>query len=79
MTCSGSSGTIVRFVDRIDGSSEAVIQDYRWEIDSNAINIASESQPFIGDINGDFLEDVMFNQPGESDIMIAFQVPQEEG
>ena len=43
VTCSGGSGTIVRFVDRIDGSSEAGIQDYRWEIDSNAINIAADT------------------------------------
>ena len=51
----------MRFVDRIDGSSEAGIQDFKWEIDSNAINIASDTQPFVGDINGDFLEDIMFN------------------
>ena len=64
VTCSGGSGTIVRFVDRVSESREAGIQDYSWHIDANIINIETDSQPFIADINGDFLEDVMFNQPG---------------
>ena len=61
MTCSGGSGTIVRFVDRIGLGKEAGIDEFSWNINSNVINIETNTQPFIADINGDFLEDVVFN------------------
>ena len=77
VTCSGGAGTIVRFIDRIGVGKEAGIEDFSWNINSNIITIETDTQPFIADINGDFLEDVVFNQPGQSDIMVAFQVAQD--
>ena len=65
----------MKFVDRKGEKKETGIDDFSWVVSEQYITIESNSQPFITDLNGDFLEDVMFNQPGSSDIMIAFQVP----
>ena len=72
VTCSGGSGTIVRFVDRVGIGKETAMEEFSWNINPSIITIETDSQPFIADINGDFLEDVVFNQPGQSDIMVAF-------
>lgn len=61
VTCSGGSGTIVRFIDRVSQGREAGIEDFSWRVDQTVITIQEDSQPFIADINGDFLEDVMYN------------------
>ena len=72
VTC--GSGT-VKIVDRTGEKQENGGNDFAWGVSALSITIESNSQPFIADLNGDFIEDVMFNQPGQTDIMIAFQVP----
>jgi len=72
VTC--ASG-MVHFVDRESISKEAGLEDFVWVVSETYLTIDAGSQPFITDLNGDYLEDIMFNQPGSSDIMIAFQVP----
>jgi len=61
VTC--SSGT-VKFVDRTGEKKETGGDDFAWVVSALSIQIVTNSQPFIADLNGDFLEDVMFNQPG---------------
>ena len=43
MTCAGGSGTIVRFVDRIGLGKEAGIDEFSWNINSNVINIETNT------------------------------------
>lgn len=65
VTCEATSGsTIVRFYDRKDdGYSE---QSFFLTLEPN-------SHPFIADINGDFLEDVMYTDASSGTIKVAFQ------
>ena len=58
VTC--GSGT-VKFVDRTGEKKETGGDDFAWVVSALSISIESNSQPFIADLNGDFLEDVMFN------------------
>lgn len=64
VTCKQNGGnTVVRFYDRTDlGYDEA----------KTYITIESNSHPFITDLNGDYLEDVMFTDPSSNQIKIAF-------
>lgn len=65
VTCESNSGsTIVRFYDRTDKGYNEL---------SEYITIEKNSHPFIADINGDYLEDVMFTDPSSSGIRVAFQ------
>jgi len=65
VTCKASSGsTIVRFFDRTD---------YGYDELKTFLTIERDSQPFIADINGDFLEDVMFTEPNSVKISVAYQ------
>jgi hypothetical protein len=65
VTCNSNSGsTIVRFYDRTDKGYNELPQ---------FITIEKNSHPFIADLNGDYLEDVMFTDPSSSGIKVAFQ------
>jgi integrin alpha FG-GAP repeat containing protein 1 len=65
VTCEASSGsTIVRFFDRKDDGYVEVPKYF---------TIESNSHPFVGDLNGDFLDDLMFTDVSGG-IKIAFQV-----
>ena len=65
VTCEANSGsTIVRFYDRTDKGYNEL---------PNFITVEKNSHPFIVDLNGDFLEDVMFTDPSSSSIKVAFQ------
>ena len=68
VTCASSSGTIVKLVDRIPsetktktGETEYTFQTLQW-----SLKIENDSQPFIGDLNGDFLDDILYNEAGHS-------------
>lgn len=65
VTCESNTGnTIVRFYDRKDeGYSE--LQTF--------ITIEANSHPFISDLNGDFLDDVMYTDASTGQIKVAFQ------
>jgi integrin alpha FG-GAP repeat containing protein 1 len=64
VTCVSTGGsTIVRFYDRTDNGYNEI---------KPFITIESNSHPFIADINGDFLEDVMYTSEDGS-IKVAFQ------
>jgi hypothetical protein len=64
LTCQQNSGnTIVRFYDRTD---------FGYDELKTFLTIEKNSHPFITDLNGDFLEDVMFTDPSSNKIKIAF-------
>ena len=69
VTCGGG---MLRFVDRESVSKEAGIEDFSWVVSPLELSMDASSQPFITDLNGDFLEDIMFNEAGSTDIMVAF-------
>ena len=52
--------------------------DYTFKTRSFTLKIETNSQPFIGDLNGDYLDDIMYNDANHSgSILVAFQVPSE--
>lgn len=64
VTCKSTGGsTIVRFYDRTDNGYNEL---------KTFLTIETDSHPFIADLNGDFLEDVMFTSENGS-IKVAFQ------
>lgn len=65
VTCETTGGdTKVHFYDRTDKG---------YDESNHPIKIESNSHPWIADLNGDFLEDVMYTDPSSNKIKIAFQ------
>ena len=77
VTCSNGGSTVVKLVDRnvIKHSVTGLPQDDEYEFKTlpYVLHIETDSQPFIGDLNGDFLDDIMYTEASSSNqIMVAF-------
>ena len=84
VTCDASGGTHVKLVDRVSvpskqtlSASVAVIEEeFEFKTLQYSLTIETDSQPFIGDLNGDFLDDIMYTEAGSSSqILVALQLP----
>ena len=75
VTCEGSSGgTIVKLVDRIVVKKAATAEEeFVFKTLPFVLKIETDSQPFIADLNGDFLEDIMYTDTNgaSSQILVA--------
>lgn len=50
-------------------------EDYEFHTLPFSLTIETDSQPFVGDLNGDFLDDIMYTEAStSSQILVAFQL-----
>ena len=83
VTCSATNGsTVVKLVDRVVmvhkavGIEESAQTEVVFVTVPFTLKIETDSQPFIADLNGDFLEDILYTESGTSaSIMVAYQLP----
>lgn len=48
-------------------------EEYVFKTLPYSLSIETDSQPFVGDLNGDFIDDIMYTEPGSSSqILVAF-------
>ena len=77
ITCTSGSQTVVKLVDRVNSGHAIGEEDFNFRTLGFTQVIEADSQPFIGDLNGDFLEDVLFTESGPSaQIMVSLQIPE---
>ena len=48
------------------------MQDWKFVNVEWELHIEDDSQPFVGDLNGDFLDDIIFTDPISPAIKVAF-------
>ena len=80
VTCASSGNTLVKLVDRISvpktqqvTNLQAVEEEFVFKTLPYSLSIETDSQPFVGDLNGDFIDDIMYTEPGSSSqILVAF-------
>jgi len=72
VTCSSGSATIVKLVDRAVVKDALGADEFVFGTLPYSLTIEADSQPFIADLNGDFLDDIMYTDTGAtSQIMVA--------
>ena len=72
ITCTSGSQTVVKLVDRLNSGHSIGEDDFNFKTLAFTQVIESDSQPFIADLNGDFLEDFMYTESGPSaQIMVS--------
>ena len=80
VTCTYQGTTVVKLVDRVKVASHSVStteEDIEFHTLPYSLKIELDSQPFVGDLNGDYLDDIMFTEPGAtSQVMVALQIPE---
>ena len=76
VTCSSGSSTIIKLVDRASIKNALGVEEFIFTTSSYQLAIEADSQPFIADLNGDYLEDIMYtDSSASSQIMVALQLP----
>ena len=79
ITCSDGSHTLIKLVDRFVVKHSLTEDTFEFRTLPYTQRIETDSQPFIGDLNGDFLDDMMFTEAGASNqILVNLQVPQSD-
>ena len=72
VTCSTGSSTIIKIVERSTIKNALGVEEFMFTTASYQLTIEADSQPFIADLNGDYLEDIMYtDSSASSQIMIA--------
>jgi len=66
ITCSNGSSTVVKLVDRLKVAHTSSDDDTEFHTLPYSLAIEADSQPFVGDLNGDYLDDIMYTEPGAS-------------
>ena len=80
VTCSTSfGGTVIKIVDRVITKQATTAEDItEFTTLAWSQKIETDSQPFIGDLNGDWLDDIIYTESGvSSQIMVSLQIPSE--
>jgi hypothetical protein len=75
VTCQSSEGTVVKLVDRQDSKNATGEDVYEFKTVQFKLKIEQDSQPFVADLNGDYLEDILYTDPSSNKIMVALQNP----
>ena len=82
ITCDQGSTTTIKLVDRVTVSKQHATTGLPTEDEFDfvtlpySLTIENDSQPFIGDLNGDFLDDIMYTEAStSSQILVALQLP----
>ena len=73
VTCTHGSSTVVKLVDRYTVKKGATGEDdFDFRTLSYSLNIEVDSQPFIADLNGDYLDDILYTETSvSSQILVA--------
>ena len=75
VTCSLGSSTVLKIVDRTTIKVN-LVDEYAFTTLPFDLHIETDSQPFVGDLNGDYLDDIMYTEAGaNSQILVALQLP----
>jgi len=73
ITCTNGAGkTVIKVVDRKEIKLSTGEDDYEFYTPRFQLQIEQDSQPFIGDLNGDFLEDILYTDPSSMGLQVAF-------
>jgi len=73
VTCDNGSNTIIKLVDRLKVAN-STNDELEFRTLPFSLSIEADSQPFIGDLNGDYLDDIMYTEQSaliSSQIMVA--------
>ena len=73
VTCQAGGETVVKIVDRLEERSSIGDDEFNFVTVRFQLPIEQDSQPFIADLNGDFLEDVLFTDTSSNNVMVALQ------
>ena len=61
VTCDNGSNTILKLVDRVKVAN-SLNDEVEFLTLPFSLAIEAESQPFVGDLNGDYLDDIMYTE-----------------
>ena len=67
----------MKLVDRVVVKKAGGEDDFEFKTLSYTLSIEVDSQPFIADLNGDYLDDILYTETSAtSQILVALQLPQ---